>query len=83
MATYIPVPVALNDEGTPDEVAIQNMIYTRMQVDRCLKYAFEYTRKRNRKNTLALSTVKAMYPFMFSTSGKELFMKWEMQNIPI
>jgi len=41
-------------KGTPDEVAIQNMIYTRKQVDRCLRYAFEYTRKRNRKKTLAL-----------------------------
>ena len=29
-------------------------MYTRFQVDRCLKYAFEYTRRRNRKGTLAL-----------------------------
>lgn len=41
-------------KGTPHEVAIQNMIYSRFQVERCLRYAFEYTRKRNRKNTLAL-----------------------------
>lgn len=41
-------------KGTPNEVAIQNMIYSRMQVDRCLRYAFDYTRKRNRKKTLAL-----------------------------
>ncbi len=41
-------------KGTPDEVAVQSMVYNRMQVDRCLKYAFEYTRKRNKRNTLAL-----------------------------
>jgi 3-isopropylmalate dehydrogenase len=41
-------------KGTKDEVAIQNMIYTRFQVERCLRYAFEYARKRNKNNTLAL-----------------------------
>ncbi len=41
-------------KGTPHEVAIQEMVYTRSEVDRCLKYAFEYTRKRNKKNTLTL-----------------------------
>jgi 3-isopropylmalate dehydrogenase len=41
-------------KGTPNEVAVQSMVYNRFQVDRCLKYAFEYTKKRNRKNTLAL-----------------------------
>jgi 3-isopropylmalate dehydrogenase len=41
-------------KGTPHEVAVQEMIYTRFQVDRCLRYAFEYTRKRNKKKTLAL-----------------------------
>lgn len=42
-------------EGTPHEVAAQEMVYNRYQVDRCLKWAFDYTKKRNRKNTLALS----------------------------
>src|SRR4030042_5180450 len=41
-------------KGTPHEVAIQNMVYSRMQVERCLRYAFDYTRKRKKKNTLAL-----------------------------
>jgi len=41
-------------KGTADEVAVQSMIYTRAQVERCLRYAFEYTRKRGKKNTLAL-----------------------------
>ncbi|MBN2298191.1 MAG: 3-isopropylmalate dehydrogenase [Deltaproteobacteria bacterium] len=41
-------------KDTPHEVAIQTMIYSRFQVERCLKYAFEYTRKRNKRNTLGL-----------------------------
>jgi len=41
-------------KGTPNEVAVQSMVYTRFQVDRCLRYAFEYARRRNKKKTLAL-----------------------------
>ena len=48
-------------KGTPHEVAVQSAVYNRFQVDRCLKYAFEYTRKKGKKargkgkeNTLAL-----------------------------
>jgi len=48
-------------KGTPHEVAIQEMVYTRFQVDRCLKYAFEYAQKHGKKarglsdvNTLGL-----------------------------
>ena len=41
-------------KGTPHEVAVQSAVYTRHQVDRCLKYAFDYTRKRGKKKTLAL-----------------------------
>lgn len=41
-------------KGTPSEVAIQSMVYNRFQVERCLRYAFEYTRKRNKRKTLAL-----------------------------
>ena len=48
-------------KGTPHEVAIQTAVYNRHQVDRCLKYAFDYTRKYGKKsrgkgdhNTLAL-----------------------------
>jgi len=39
---------------TPEEVAIQEMINTRKGVERCIKYAFEYTRKRNKKKKLTL-----------------------------
>jgi 3-isopropylmalate dehydrogenase len=48
-------------KGTPHEVAVQSAVYSRFQVDRCLKYAFEYARKNGKKargkgkeNTLAL-----------------------------
>jgi len=34
-------------KGTPLEVASQVMLYSRPVVDRCLKYAYEYTRRRN------------------------------------
>jgi 3-isopropylmalate dehydrogenase len=40
--------------GTQNEVATQIMCYTRPVVDRCLKYAFEYAKKRARKNMLTL-----------------------------
>ena len=52
-------------KGTPHEVAIQNMVYNRMQVERCLRYAFEYTRKRNRKKTLALCGKTNVLTYVF------------------
>jgi 3-isopropylmalate dehydrogenase len=41
-------------KGTKDEVAIQISHNTRKGVERCLKYAFEYCRKRNKRKTLTL-----------------------------
>ncbi len=41
-------------KGTPDEVAIQEMIATRKGVERCIRYAFEYTRRRNKRKKLTL-----------------------------
>jgi 3-isopropylmalate dehydrogenase len=41
-------------KDTPHEVAVQSMVYSRFQVERCLRYAYEYTRKRNKRKTLAL-----------------------------
>ncbi len=40
--------------GTPDEVATQIMINTRKGVERCIRYAFEYCRKRNQEKKLTL-----------------------------
>ena len=42
------------DKGTKDEVAIQISYNTRKGVERCLRYAFEYCRKRGRRKKLTL-----------------------------
>ena len=42
------------DKGTKDEVAIQISYNTRKGVERCIRYAFEYCRKRNRRKKLTL-----------------------------
>ncbi len=41
-------------KGTPDEVATQESINTRKGVERCIRYAFEFCRKRNKMNKLTL-----------------------------
>jgi 3-isopropylmalate dehydrogenase len=40
--------------GTQDEIAVQESINTRKGVERCLRYAFDYTKKRNKDNKLTL-----------------------------
>jgi len=42
------------NKGTEDEVAIQISHNTRKGVERCIRYAFELTRKRNKRKTLTL-----------------------------
>ena len=41
-------------KGTPDEVATQTAVYTRKGCERCIRWAFDYTRKRNKKKMLTL-----------------------------
>ena len=41
-------------KGTPDEIAIQESVNTRKGVERCLRYAFEFTRERNHEKKLTL-----------------------------
>ena len=41
-------------KGTDMEIATQVMVYGRPVVDRCMKFAYEYTRRRNKKNMLTL-----------------------------
>lgn len=41
-------------KGTADEVAVQESINTRKGVERCIRYAFEYCKKRNRERKLTL-----------------------------
>jgi len=62
----------LSRAGTRDEVAIQQMMYTYDQVERCLRYAFEYARKYGRKarglgekNTLAMVGKSNVLTFMY------------------
>lgn len=55
----------VNMKGTPNEVAVQSAVYNRFQVDRCLRYAFEFTRKRNKRNTLALCGKTNVLTYIF------------------
>ncbi len=41
-------------KGTPDEVAIQESINTRKGVERCIKFAFDFCRKRKKEKKLTL-----------------------------
>jgi 3-isopropylmalate dehydrogenase len=52
-------------KGTPNEVAVQESINTRRGVERCLRYAFEYCRKRNRVKKLTLCGKTNVLTFAF------------------
>ncbi|HVO27917.1 MAG TPA: 3-isopropylmalate dehydrogenase [Candidatus Margulisiibacteriota bacterium] len=41
-------------KGTPHEVATQESVNTRRGVERCLRFAFEFTRRRNKRKKLTL-----------------------------
>jgi 3-isopropylmalate dehydrogenase len=41
-------------KGTPDEVAVQESINTRKGAERCIRYAYDYCRKRNKDKKLTL-----------------------------
>jgi 3-isopropylmalate dehydrogenase len=41
-------------KGTPHEIAVQESVNTRRGVERCLRYAFELARKRNKERKLTL-----------------------------
>jgi 3-isopropylmalate dehydrogenase len=41
-------------KGTPLEIATQVMLYSRPIVERCMRYAYEFTRKRNKRKLLTL-----------------------------
>ncbi len=52
-------------KGTPDEVAVQESINTRKGVERCIRYAFDYCKKRNRMNKLTLCGKTNVLTFAF------------------
>src|SRR5687767_1917943 len=52
-------------KGTPHEIAVQESINTRRGVERCLRYAFEYARKRNKDKKLTLCGKTNVLTFAF------------------
>lgn len=52
-------------KGTADEVAIQESINSRKGVERCIRYAFEYTQKRNKNKKLTLCGKTNVLTFAF------------------
>jgi 3-isopropylmalate dehydrogenase len=51
--------------GTKDEVAVQESINTRKGVERCIRFAFEYTRKRSKNMKLTLCGKTNVLTFAF------------------
>lgn len=61
------------NKGTADEVATQVMIYSRLQVERCVRYAFELTKQRHRDLSwrgLTPEELKAGYIGKITLCGK-------------
>src|SRR5438132_2157663 len=52
-------------KGTPNEIAVQESINTRRGVERCLRYAFEFTQKRNKDKKLTLCGKTNVLTFAF------------------
>lgn len=52
-------------KGTPEEIAIQESINTRKGVERCIRFAFEYCKKRNKMNKLTLCGKTNVLTFAF------------------
>src|SRR3989339_526190 len=53
------------DKGTKEEVAIQISYNTSKGVERCIRYAFEYTRKRDKRKKLTLCGKTNVLTFAF------------------
>jgi 3-isopropylmalate dehydrogenase len=64
-------------KGTPDEIAVQEMIFTRKGCERAIRYAFELARARRKQNKLTLvdkaNAVRAMdiWTRAFEEVGRE------------
>ncbi len=52
-------------KGTSSEVAVQESVNTRRGVERCLRYAFDFTRKRNQAKKLTLCGKTNVLTFAF------------------
>ena len=53
-------------KGTKDEIAVQESINTRKGVERCIRFAFEYTKKRNKGKKLTLCGKTNVLTFAFN-----------------
>jgi len=52
-------------KGSPDEVAVQESVNTRKGVERCIRFAFKYCRKLNRRKKLTLCCKTNVLTFAF------------------
>lgn len=52
-------------KGSPDEVATQVSVNTRKGVERCVRYAFDYTKRRSKDNKLTLCGKTNVLTFAF------------------
>ncbi len=52
-------------KGTPNEIALQESVNSRRGVERCLRFAFEFTRKRNKNKKLTLCGKTNVLTFAF------------------
>ena len=52
-------------KGTADEIAVQESINTRKGVERCVRYAFDFCRRRNKDKTLTLCGKTNVLTFAF------------------
>ncbi len=52
-------------KGTPDEIAVQESINTRKGVERCIRFAFDYCRERNKEKKLTLCGKTNVLTFAF------------------
>ena len=59
-------------KGTPDEVAIQEIVNTRKGVERCIRFAFELHEKRNKAKKLTLCGKTNVLTFAFRPLGTRL-----------
>ena len=60
-------------KGTPDEIAIQSMVYSRQQVERCVRFAFDFIKKRHAKTSwkgLSSEEIKNGYIGKLTLCGK-------------
>lgn len=64
---------SFSSKGTQDEIAIQKMIYTRKQVERCITFAYDQAVKRNQETPwrgLTKSDIEAGYTGKVTLCGK-------------